>query len=155
MARKNLGRTAVTPREIIDKQYADTKYTKPPSGIPGSDLAPKTISIDRLAVSGTPSALTWARGDGTWAPILGNNISVQPSGNYTLQPPNNPYDGELVMFEILPTTTINVAIPNSIKLTTGMVRSFSVPAGIAALVGIRWSQPSNAWQLIAATVEVY
>jgi hypothetical protein len=154
MARKNLGRTATTPRETVDKQYTDTKYVKPNNGIPGSDLAPSTITFDKLALTGIPSAETWVRGDGTWAPIVGNNIFVPATGDYTLEPPNNPVDGELVMYEIRPpTNTVTVTIPNSIKMTTGMLRSFPVVAGVSAIVGIRWSAASNAWQMIALTKE--
>lgn len=154
MARKNLGRTATTPHEIIDKQYADTKYVKPTNGIPGTDLAPSTVTFDKLALSGSPSATTWIRGDGTWAPIVGNNIFVAPTSNYTLEPPVSPIDGELVMFEIKPPLgSITVTIPDSVRMTTGMLRSFPVRSGISAIVGIRWSDSSSAWQMIALTME--
>jgi hypothetical protein len=155
MARKNLGRTATTPREIVDKEYTDTKYIKPQNGIPGTDLAPKTITFDRLATNGSPSPATWLRGDGHWAPLVGNNVYVEPTGNYTLEPPAFPIDGQLVMFEVRPKNNIVVYIPGTIKLTSGMINQFSVPANISALVGLRWSQASSAWQMIALTMELY
>jgi hypothetical protein len=155
MARKNLGRTATTPRETVDKEYTDTKYVKPTSGIPGTDLAPKTVTFDKLALSGIPSATTWIRGDGTWAPIIGNNVFAAPTSDYVVEPPNSPVDGQLVMFEIKPpSSTITVTIPNAVKMTTGMIRSFAVLAGVSALVGVRWSAASNAWQMIALTMEL-
>lgn len=155
MARKNLGRTATTPHEIIDKQYADTKYVKPTNGIPGTDLAPRAVTFDKMALTGIPSATTWIRGDGTWAPIVGNNIFVAPTSDYTLAPPANPIDGELVMYEIKPpSSTTTVTIPGAIKMTTGMLRSFAILAGVSAIVGIRWSDASNAWQMIALTMEL-
>ena len=154
MARKNLGRTATTPRETVDKQYTDTKYVKPTNGIPGADLAASTVTFDKLALSGIPSARTWIRGDGTWAPLVGNNIFVAPTSDYTLEPPVSPIDGELVMFEIKPPLGgITVTIPESVRMTTGMLRSFPVRSGVSAIVGIRWSNSSAAWQMIALTME--
>lgn len=155
MARKNLGRTATTPRETIDKEYADRKYVKPPGGIPGTDLAPKTVTFDKIAVNGTPGPTTWMRGDGTWAPLVGNNIYVEPTGNYTVEPPAYPIDGELVMIEVRPKNNIIVYVPSSIKLTSGMISQFNVPQNISALIGLRWSANSNAWQMIALTMEVH
>lgn len=155
MARKNLGRIATTPEETIDKGYADTKYTKPPTGIPGSDIAPRAVSVDKLAFNGTPSPTTWMRGDGTWAPLVGNNIYVEPFNDYTVEPPAYPIDGELVMVEIRPLRNIMVYIPETIKLTSGMITEFNVPQNTSALVGLRWSVNSGAWQMIALTMEVH
>ena len=154
MARKNLGRTATTPRETVDKEYTDTKYVRPVSGIPGTDLAPKTVTFDKLAISGNPSPATWVRGDGTWARLVGNNIYVEPSDDYTLEPPAFPIDGELVMFEIRPKDNVMVYVPSTIKLTSGMIEEFNVPLNTSALVGLRWSQASSAWQMIALTMEL-
>jgi hypothetical protein len=155
MARKNLGRNATTPEETIDKGYADTKYTKPRTGIPGADLATRAITFDKLAINGTPSPTTWMRGDGTWAPLVGNNIYVEPLNDYTVEPPAYPIDGELVMVEVRPRNNIIVYVPPTIKLTSGMISEFNVPQDHSALIGLRWSVNSGAWQMIALTMEVY
>jgi hypothetical protein len=58
------------------------------------------------------------------------------------------------MYEIKPPLkNITVTIPDSVRMTTGMLRSFPVSSGISAIVGIRWSDSSAAWQMIALTME--
>lgn len=159
MARKNLGTAPQADHDEADKLYVDTavavKYTKPSGGIPTDDIAEKAITVPKIAADGLPGSTKFYRGDGRWSVIVGNNVLVEPTGDYILEPPVEPLDGELVMFEIRPPISpIVVTIPNSIGLIAGLSRTVEVPADISAFIGIRWSERANKWHLMAVAEEV-
>lgn len=161
MARKQVGRVPVEADDAVDKQWAqgaiNTKYTKPPQGIPTTDIAPQAVSVDRIAATGAPGSKTVLYGNGRWGTILGNFIVVEPTQNYTLSlPAGPPEDGELVMVEIRPlgSQIITVTIPTSIKLTTGLVRQYDAAPNASFFLGLRWSSRAAAWHLLTAAHEI-
>lgn len=63
--------TATDQNDVATQVNSNTtniaaKYTKPPSGIPNSDMADDAIGIAELSATGTPSSSTFLRGDNTW-----------------------------------------------------------------------------------------
>lgn len=161
MARKQVGRVPVQADDAVDKQWAQeaisVKYTKPPQGIPTVDIAPQAVSIDRIQSTGSPGPRSVLYGDGRWGVIMGNFTVVQPTGNFTLALPSvSPVDGELVMVEVRPPgqQTITVTIPNSIRMTSGLIREYEVPPGTSCLLGLRWSNLADAWHLLTVASEI-
>lgn len=161
MARKQVGRVPVQADDAVDKRWAQdalgTKYTKPPQGIPTVDLAPSSVTVDRLQATGVPSSKSVLYGDGHWGVILGNFVVAEPTEDYTLLLPSGPpVDGELVMVEVRPpgTDIITVTIPQAIRLTSGLVRSYEVPPNTSCLLGLRWSDRAGAWHLLTVAHEI-
>lgn len=161
MARKQVGRVPVESDDAVDKQWAqgalNTKYTKPPQGIPTTDIAPQAVSLDRIATTGAPTPKTVLYGNGRWGTIVGNFLLVEPTQNYTLAlPPGPPEDGELVMVEIRPLgpQTITVTVPTPIRLTTGLGRQYDAAPNASFFLGLRWSARASAWHLLTAAHEI-
>lgn len=162
MARKQVGRVPLVADDAVDKQWAtaalDTKYTKPPQGIPTLDIAPQAVTLDRLQTTGAPAANTVLYGNGRWGVIMGNFMVVEPTADYTLALPSGPpQDGELVMVEVHPPQSaplVTVTIPTSIKLTSGLIRQYEVPPGQSLLLGLRWSNLADAWHLLTVAHEL-
>ena len=162
MARKQVGRVPLVADDAVDKQWAtaalDTKYTKPPQGIPTLDIAPQAVTVDRLNTTGAPEPNTVLYGDGHWGIIMGNFMVVEPSEDYTLELPDGPpHNGELVMVEIHPPVeapTITVTIPTEVKMTSGLIREYEVPPGQSCLLGLRWSDLAAAWHLLTVAHEL-
>lgn len=160
MARKQVGRVPIENDDAVDKSWAQgalaTKYTKPPLGIPTTDIAPQAVTVDRLSTTGVPSARTVLYGDGRWGLILGNFLVVQPATNYTLALPSTAVDGEMLLVEIFPTgpAPITVTIPTSVRLTTNLERQYEAAPSRAFLLGLRWSDRVSAWHLLTVTSEL-
>lgn len=161
MARKQVGRVPALADDAVDKRWAQdalsVKYTKPPEGIPTIDIAPSAISVDRLQTTGPPTPYTVLHGDGRWGVILGNFAVVEPQGDYTLElPTSTPVDGEMVMVEVHPdsATIITVTIPQDVRLTSGLTRSYEVPPATSFLLGLRWSDRATAWHLLTVAHEI-
>lgn len=161
MARKQVGRVPADADDAVDKQWAqsaiDVKYTKPPLGIPTTDIAPQAVSLDRIATTGAPTAKTVLYGNGRWGTIVGNFLAVEPEEDLTLTlPPGSPEDGELLMVEIRPVGSqiITVTIPPEIKLTTGLEREYEALPEASFFLGLRWSDRAAAWHLLTAAHEV-
>lgn len=161
MARKQVGRIPVQGDDAVDKQWAEgalsTKYTKPPQGIPATDIAPQAISVDRIQATGSPNSKSVLYGDGRWGVILGNFMVVQPLEDYTLEMPSGPpADGEMVMVEVYPPgdSIITVTIPPSVRLTAGLQRAYEVLPGNACLLGLRWSDRVSSWYLLTVASEL-
>lgn len=158
MARKNLGIAPQTDQDETDKKYVDTevatKYTKPVDGIPTGDIAERAITVPKIGADGLPGPTKFYRGDGRWSVIIGNNILIEPTADYILEPPVEPVDGELVMFEIRPTVQITVTIPVSIGLVAGLIRTLDIAAHVSAFIGIRYSETAGRWHVLAIAEEV-
>jgi hypothetical protein len=161
MARKQVGRVPVLADDAVDKRWAEdalgTKYTKPPQGIPTLDLAPQSVSVDRIKATGAPTDRSVLYGDGHWGVILGNFMVVEPTTDYTLSLPSRPpVDGEMVMVEIRPisNTIITVSIPGTIRLTSGLTYSYEVQPATSFLLGLRWSDRAGTWHLLTVAHEI-
>ena len=155
MARKQLGSPPVTADDAVDKRTHDLKYSKPPGGIPATDLATGAVTVDKIGAAGIPGATTYLRGDGRWSVLVGNSILIEPEEDYILETPVQPSDGEMILYEIRPPTSqITVTVPTGIALTAGLSREIDVGALNSVFVGIRWSEPSQKWYLLAVTKEV-
>lgn len=161
MARKQVGRVPVQGDDAVDKQWAEgalaTKYSKPPQGIPTTDIAPQAISVDRIYATGAPNAKSVLYGDGRWGIILGNFLVAEPAGDYTLViPPGPPQDGEMVIVEVRPTGNqiISMSIPEEIRLTAGLFRLYEIAPNASCLVGLRWSDRAGAWHLLTVASEI-
>lgn len=161
MARKQVGRVPVGADDAVDKQWAnaalDTKYTKPPLGIPTTDIAPQAVSLDRISAVGPPTAKTVLYGNGRWGTIVGNFMVAEPQDDYTLALPPGPIeDGELLMVEIRPigSAVITVTIPSSIRLTSGLEREYEAAPDASFFLGLRWSDRASAWHLLTAAHEI-
>lgn len=161
MARKQVGRVPVLADDAVDKRWAEdalgTKYTKPPQGIPTIDLAPGSVSVDRIQATGAPTARSVLYGDGHWGVILGNFMVAEPTDDYMIQLPNRPpVDGEMVMIEVRPISDdiITVNVPSQVRLTSGLTRSYEVVPGTSFLLGIRWSQRADSWHLLTVAHEI-
>lgn len=161
MARKQVGRAPIQSDDAVDKQWAQealsTKYTKPPQGIPTVDIAPSAVSIDRLQTTGPPNPNSVLYGDGRWGVIMGNFMVAEPLADYTLDLPSEySEDGEMLMVEVRPAGTeiVEVTIPNQIKMTSGLVRSYEVPPGASCFFGFRWSGLADSWHLLTVAHEI-
>jgi len=161
MARKQVGRVPLENDDAVDKNWAQgalaTKYTKPPLGIPTTDIAPSAITVDRLQASGPPSDKTVLYGDGRWGVILGNFLVVQPEDDYTLVlPETTPADGEMLLVEVLPGggDPVIITVPENIRLTSNLERSYEAAPGRAFFLGLRWSARAAAWHLLTVANEL-
>lgn len=157
MARRQLGKRPENNADVTDKLYVDTevatRYLKPVNGIPNEDIADDAVTIPKIDATGSADSTTVLFGDGRWDIVLGNSIYLTPSTDLTLDPPEDPVDSLMVMYEIRPTAGITVTVSSNIKRTLGIADSLYIPVGSSGFFGIRYSGPAAAWHLLAATVE--
>lgn len=76
---------------------------------------------------------------------------VAATGNFTLNAPTGPADGQMLMVEVRASVAVTVTIAAAILLTTGLAASLAVVSGRSGFIGLRYSAAAAAWYLLAAT----
>lgn len=91
---------------------------------------------------------------------LGNNVKVTATSNPTFNVPTNPTDGQMLMIAVLAsgasrTVSFQTAgVGSPIQLTTGLTASYVITSGKVGFFGLRYSQLSGNWTLLAQTTEL-
>ena len=157
MAREQLGPPPVRPDDATDVQWVEeglaTKYVLPPTGVPTADIADGAVTVDKLAADGSiPADNTWYRGDGVWAPVTATTVTIIPDADYFLDTPAD-LTYPMIVYEIHPVTEIVVTLSDDYRLVSGIVSTLDVGADRSAFIGIKWSDASEAWYVLAVGVE--
>lgn len=84
-----------------------------------------------------------------------NHFKITAAGNFTLNPPANPTDGQMLIVEVLASGAARtVTLSSSIQLTSGLSTTLAPGSGSVGFIGLRYSALSGAWACLAATTEV-
>ena len=133
---------------------AASKYSKPGSGIPASDLNLADVSVGLLAQPGVV-ALTDAATIATNV-ALGKLFRVTVSANRTLGAPSNPIDGQRAMWEVSASGSDRI-----LTLATGSAGAFkfgsdigavpAIVAGTTTFIGAVYRSASQRWHVLAVS----
>jgi hypothetical protein len=159
----------------LDGKQASGSYASATHTHSASDITSGTISAARLG-SGTASASTYLRGDGTWATPAGGGSSgptvvsasyastlatdasagdifdVTLTGNVTLANPTNPTNGKTIRWRITQDATggRTVTLGNKFSLPASVSSlEFSTAAAKTDILAATYHQPSDRWQVVA------
>lgn len=82
------------------------------------------------------------------------STTTPAGGTVTLAAPNSPVDGQMHIFEVLPTASTTVTVSELGPRVDGVPASLTVASGEVGLVGARWSASKSAWHVLTASVVV-
>ena len=83
---------------------------------------------------------------------VGSNFKITATGNFTLNPPTNPTEGQMLQVQVRASgASRTVTLAAGITLTTGLTNTLAVASGKSGYIGMRYSTDNAAWTLLAST----